>query len=114
MNVNLRLGIITVSLVLLLIVLINLKREKIPVKYALIWVLSSFIIFLIGVLPGMFMWLANLLGFVTMSNMVIGMFIFILLIITMALTIIVSGQKRKITLLIQEVSILKEKVNHEK
>ena len=44
-----------------------------------------------------------------MSNMVIAMFIFILLMITIMLTIIVSGQQKKITLLIQELSILKNK-----
>lgn len=114
MNISLRLGLIIVSLILLLIVLSNLKKEAIPVKYALIWFLSSFIIFLIGLFPGIFIWIANLLGFITMSNMVIGMFIFILLIITMALTIIVSSQKKKITLLIQEVSMLKEKISNEK
>ena len=39
----------------------------------------------------------------------------ILLFLTMSLTIITAGQKRKITLLIQEISILKEKVkNNEK
>lgn len=114
MNISLRLGLIIVSLVLVLTVLLNLKKEAMPVKYALIWILSSFIIFLIGLFPEIFIWIAKLLGFVSMSNMVIGMFIFILLIITMFLTIIVSGQKKKITLLIQEVSMLKERLNDEK
>jgi hypothetical protein len=41
--------------------------------------------------------------------MVIGLFIFILLMITIILTVIVSNQRDKITLLIQEVSILKER-----
>lgn len=114
MNISLRLGLIIVSLILLLIVLSSLKKETIPVKYALIWILSSFIILLIGIFPQIFMWTSNFLGFVTMSNMVIGMFIFILLIINMSLTIIVSGQKKKIALLIQEVSMLKEQMNDEK
>lgn len=43
--------------------------------------------------------------------MVTGVLFVILLFITISLTVIVSGQKKKITLLVQEVSILKNRVN---
>lgn len=107
MSVSLRLGLIIVSLVLLIIVLIQLRKRKIPVKYSLVWMFSSLIILLIGVVPQLFIKIANLLGFATMSNLVIAMFIFVLLIISLMLTVIVSSQRRKITLLMQEVSMLK-------
>ena len=45
-----------------------------------------------------------------MSSFVIGIFIGILIMLTMALTIMIAGQKKKTTLLIQEVSLLKEEV----
>lgn len=109
MSVSLRLGLVIVSILLFIIILVILKKRRMPVKYSLIWIFSSFIILFIGSFPVVFIWISNLLGFVTMSNMVIAMFIFILLMITIMLTIIVSGQSKKITLLIQEVSILKEK-----
>ena len=50
------------------------------------------------------------MGFQTMSNMVIGIILVLLTFLTMALTIIVSGQKKKTTLLIQEISILKSEI----
>lgn len=109
MSISLRLGLVIVSLVLLIVVLMQLEKRKIPVKYSLVWIVSSFLILLIAILPNVFSKISNLLGFVTMSNMVIGMFIFILLIISLMLTVIVSGQRKKITLLVQEVSMLKEK-----
>ena len=80
-----------------------------PVKYSLVWIFSSLLILLIALIPNVFSWLSTILGFMTMSNMVIGIFIFILLMITIVLTVIVSGQRKKITLLIQEVSILKKR-----
>ena len=43
--------------------------------------------------------------------MVTGVLFVILLFITISLTVIVSGQKKKITLLVQEVSILKNRVS---
>ncbi len=109
MSINLRLGLVIVAILLFMIILIVLKKGRMPVKYSLVWILSSFIILFLGIFPGLFIWFSNLLGFVTMSNMVIAMFIFILLMITIMLTIIVSGQQKKITLLIQELSILKNK-----
>ena len=114
MTYSLRFGLIIVSLLLLIIVLAILKKGRIPVKYSLVWILSSLIILLAGLVPNLFGWLSNLFGFLTMSNMIIGVFIFILLMITISLTVIVSGQKKKTTLLIQEISMLKEKLNDEK
>ena len=109
MSINLRLGLVIVALVLLIIVLEQLRKRRIPVKYSLVWMASSFLILLISIIPELFIRLSGILGFVTMSNMVIGMFIFILLIISLTLTVIVSGQRKKITLLMQEVSMLKSK-----
>ena len=109
MSISLRLGLVIVSLVLLIVVLMQLRKRRIPVKYSLVWILSSFIILLIAIVPQLFVMIAKYLGFVTMSNLVIAMFIFILLMISVTLTVIVSGQRKKITLLIQEVSMLKSR-----
>ena len=43
--------------------------------------------------------------------MVTGVLFVILLFITISLTVIVSGQKKKITLLVQEISVLKNRVS---
>lgn len=108
MSFNLRLGLILTAILIFYVTLRFLKKEKIPVKYSLIWFFSSFIILMVGLIPRIFCYFSNMIGFITMSNMVIGIFIFILLMITISLTVIVSGQKKKITLLIQEVSMLKK------
>lgn len=111
MSISLRLGLVIVALVIMIIVLAQLKKRRIPVKYSLVWMLSSIIILLIAIVPRLFVAIAKYLGFVTMSNLVIAMFIFILLMISLTLTVIVSGQRKKITLLMQEVSILKSNLN---
>ncbi len=111
MSFNLRLGIIVTSILLLFIIFIILKKGRMPIKYSLIWFFSSILILLVGLTPQIFINFSKKLGFVTMSNMVVGIFIIILLLITISLTVIVSGQKKKTTLLIQEISLLKEKVN---
>jgi hypothetical protein len=111
MSINLRIGLIIVSIILLLIIFVILKKKRMPVKYSLIWILSALIILFIGIFPGIFTWFSKFFGFVTMSNMVIAIFIFILLMITIMLTIIVSSQNKKIILLTQEISMIKSKVS---
>lgn len=108
MSYTLRLGLIIVSLLLLIIVLVILKKGRMPVKYSLVWLFSGLIILSLALIPSLFGFFSKILGFATISNMVVGIFIFILLMITISLTVIVSGQKKKITLLIQEVSMLKK------
>lgn len=108
MSYSLRLGLIVVGLLIFIITLSLLKKDRIPVKYSLVWLFSGLIILFLALVPSLFGAISNILGFMTISNMVVGMFIFILLMITISLTVIVSGQKKKITLLIQEVSILKQ------
>ena len=111
MSLSLRIGLIVTGLFLLLVVFVILRKKYIPIKYALVWIASSLLIILIGVVPYIFIYISNIIGFVAMSNMVIGMFIFILLMITIMLTVIVSTQRRKITMLIQEVSMLKAEID---
>ena len=110
MTLKLKLALIIIALLIFVITFIILKKGKMPIKYALVWDFSALIILLLGIVPELFEWCASLFGFTTISNMVIGIFIIILLMICMALTIMISTQKRKITLLIQEVSILKNKI----
>lgn len=111
MPIKLKIGLICVSIFIFFITVLILKKDRMPVKYSLVWFFSSFIILMLAIFPSIFEKITSLVGFVTISNMIIGVFIFILLMICISLTVIVSTQKRRITLLIQEISILKDKIN---
>ena len=113
MSSSLRLWVFIVALIIILVIVQILRKGRVPIKYSLLWFISASIIMLVAVFPNILNFMANLMGFKTISNMVIGIMLVILLFITMSLTIIVSGQKEKITLLIQEVSILKRKVEED-
>lgn len=107
MSNSLIIVLILFSLALFIMTTVILRKGRIPIKYALVWYFSSVSLFLVALFPFILEALATFLGFKTVSNLVVGIIISLLLFITMSLTIIVSGQKKKITLLIQEVSILK-------
>ena len=109
MSRQLRVVLIVLGITLIFIILSLIAKRKLPIKYSLFWFFSAFIILLVGIVPNFIRIFTKLIGFETTSNLVIDVIMGLLLLITLLLTIIISEQKRKIVLLIQEISILKEK-----
>lgn len=110
MSGRLELSLIILSFLLIILTTYFLKKGRIPEKYALLWYLFSVLIFIISFFPGIFTLLSKLLGFQLLSNMVLVLLVGILFLLTMSLTIMMAGQKKKTTLLIQEISILNERL----
>lgn len=113
MSKSLTLTLIIVSVLLIVVTTFLLKKGRIPEKYSLLWYCFSLIILLVGLFPELFAYIADKLGFEVMSNLIIAIIIGCLLFLTMALTVMIAGQKKKTIMLIQEVSILKKKIEKE-
>lgn len=109
MSTELKITALISILFIILLILHYVKKEKILIKYSLVWLLPCIILLIFVLVPGFLTWTTNVLGFQTASNMILTLLVGLLLIITIALTVIVSTQKEQIRLLIQEVSLLKEK-----
>lgn len=102
-------------LILIMFFIIYLvKKEKISIKYSFVYLLPCIVLIIFTLVPGLLNSVTLKLGFQTGSNMIFALLIGFLMIITIALTVIVSNQKEKIRLLIQEVSILKGKIKWKK
>ena len=111
MSFKLILELLLFSILMIATILIIVKRGRISVKYSLVWFVPIIIILISALIPNFMILIANLIGFETLSSMVFSLLIAILIFICISLTIIVSGQKEKIKLLIQEVSMLKERID---
>ena len=109
MSFKLRIVLLIFSIIWILAIFSLVKNKKISIKNSIIWYIAGFIIMIIALIPFILESIADLFGFLTMASLVIGIFITILLVITLRLTIIVSEQKEQIKTLIQEVSLLKGK-----
>lgn len=112
MHNNLRVLLVIFSIILIILILKLISKNKIPIKYSLFWLVAALIIFLVGAFPNFISIFTRLIGFETTSNLVVGIILGILLCLTLLLTIIISDQKRRIKLLIQEVSILKSQFDN--
>ena len=110
MSNSLIISLIGVSLLLFLIITFVLKKGRIPEKYALLWYAMDLIILLVVIFHSPLSIIAKELGFYPLSIFVLSIFIGILFLLVIALTVMIAGQKKKTTLLIQEISILKSQV----
>lgn len=111
---SLKLGLIGVAIGLALVVLWIVKKGRMPIKFAIIWLIPSAVILVLALIPEVFMCIASLFGFQTLSNLVIGMLFVLLFFVIMSLTVLIAGQSVKINLLIQEVSLLKRELEDTK
>lgn len=109
MSLSLTIVSILFSLFIIIFVVFLLRKGSISIKYSLIWLILFLILLIVAIIPGFMAWITNLLGFKAASNMAVSLILGVQVIITIALTVIVSNQDKKIRLLIQEISLLKGK-----
>jgi len=110
MSLNLMIVASIFIVAVIILILYFLKKEKLKVKYAVIWLLLFGFLLIFLLIPGLLEWITNLLGFQMSSNMIISLLLAVLVIINISLTGIVSSQDKKIRLLVQEVSMMKKKM----
>ncbi len=114
MSFHLQIVAILFLLAILITIIYILRKGRIAIKYALVWIFAALVLLALVIFPGLMSGLSNLLGFEVGSNMIFAGLIAMLIFINIALTVIVSGQSNKIRLLIQEVSMLKDKINEKR
>lgn len=114
MSFNLQIVAVLFLLAILVSIIYILRKGRIAIKYALVWFFAALVLLIFVIFPGLMNSLTNLLGFEVGSNMIFAGLIAMLIFINIALTVIVSGQSSKIRLLIQEVSMLKTKIDEKR
>ncbi len=114
MSKTIIISLIVFSFIWLIIILRDVRKGNISIKYSLIWLLMAIILLLVGVFPSFMEFVAESFGFTTISNLVIGIILTLLLLITLVLTHIVTKQKNQIRELTQEVALIKEKIKNKK
>lgn len=95
MSINVRIVMIIFALFIILLIINLLKKDRVPIKISLLWLFAAFLILFIGAFPECLKLLLDLLGFKTLSNMLGGILLGILFVISISLTVVISGQKAK-------------------
>ena len=111
MSITLKLSLVLFSIILITIITVLLGKDKIFIKYSFSWLLIALIILVVAVFPKILTWVQNFIGFESMVHMVIAIIFALLIYVIFSLTVIISEQRKKITLLIQKVSTIESKIN---
>lgn len=110
MSIKMRLCIIILIIFALVSVIYLVKRNKLNLKYSLVWIALLIMGFVCVIFPQLIVFVNKIFGFQLPSNLIFAGMIFILFIIALSLTVIVSSMATRTRLLLQEVSLLKERV----
>ena len=102
------------AIALFILIAIFLKRNSMSIKSSVAWLLLPVVFLIIAIFPDPIAKFSAWLGFETFSNFLFLIIIGLLVILCFFLTVSLSKQQNKITKLIQELSILKGKVNDQK
>ena len=102
---------LVIALVIYFILLFTLlKRQILTLKYALLWILTGIVFSAFIFFPELLTWIVHFLGIELPINGLFTIGIGFIIMILMSLTAIVSGQKKEIRILIQEMALLEKRI----
>ncbi len=109
MNIFLQIKMIVLAIVFFIFITYFVKKKKLQVKQSLIWYLTSFVLIVVSIFPKCLYIVSGWFGIMEPTNSMFLIVIAFLLLIVFLNNITISKHQESITLLIQEISILKSK-----
>lgn len=107
---RLQIALIIGTVLYLLVIFSLLKRNKLCVKYALLWLVCAVVMLLFACFPYLVKLLRALTGVEVVSNLVFLLAIMFLMVLLLSLTVAVSALAEKQKRLIQANALLEERV----
>ena len=90
-----------------------IHRDKLELRYALLWFLLSVVLVTLAFFPSLIAFLSELLGFELTSNFLFFIAIFFLLLQALSLSSTVSKQQQAIKNLSQAIALLQHQIDEE-
>ena len=110
MQLSLKIALIVIILIYIFCILKAVKRKNMRIGYLIFWSVTGVILIISLLIPNLVENISKLLGFEMPINMIFSMGIFVILYLIFDLTILISKEYNKNTMLIQEISMLKKRV----
>lgn len=107
-----RLQIVAIIAVLLLIIMLIglLKKNRLALRYSLLWMLSCLVMLILALFPGLLDDFAHLIGVYSSVNALFAVLICCGLMLMISFTVIVSKEKREIVKLVQENALMEQRI----
>ncbi len=110
MNIYLRMTLILAVIIYFVCIIVLLKKRRLELKYTLLWLFGGLVMVLILIFPDIFMSLMRKIGIVDATNGLFAAFSFIIIIILMSITSIVSKLNSGIRGLTQKCAIYEKRI----
>ena len=110
MSIILRVVLISITVIYILMLIRSIRKKSLQISFSVFWFVSGIVLIIALAIPNLVEWVSQKLGFVAPSNMVFCLTIFIAFYLIFNITIKLAQENKKNVTLVQEVSILKEKV----
>jgi len=110
MPIALQISMVIAVIFYLLIIVVLLKKGKLAFKYSLLWLFSGVIMLILSLFPRLLIKFASLCGFAVVSNAIFAMVLFLLIILQVYMTTVISDFSLKIKKLTQELAIANKRL----
>lgn len=110
MQTTLRLALVIIMILYLLFIAKAVKRKNMRINYLILWIIIGIFLILALIFPDILNKISSLIGFEIPINMIFSIAIFVVLYFIHELMTLLSKEEKKNTTLIQEVSLLKKRV----
>ncbi len=110
MGLTLRIALIVITVIYLFFILRAIKHKKVQLSFSVFWILTGLVLVIALAIPNLVENISHLLGFELTVNMIFCVAIFICFYLIFNLNIILSKENKKNILLVQEISLLKKRV----
>lgn len=110
MQISLNLVLIVITLIYIFLILKSIRKKKLQMSFSLFWLITGILLIIALLIPNLVENISKALGFEVPSNMVFCLTIFVSFYLIFNLTVALSKENQKNTLLVQEVSMLKKRV----
>lgn len=110
MQISLNVVLIIITLIYLFLILKAIRKKKLQMSFSIFWLITGVLLIIALLIPNLVEMISMILGFEVPANMIFCITIFVSFYLIFNLTISLSKENRKNTLLIQELSMLKKRV----
>lgn len=102
---------LSVSVFMLILVLCDVRKNRMHIKYAMVWICWAISMIVISIFPGIIYSVSHLLGIIVPSNTVFLIFIFLLYCLTYYVYLKLSRHNEDILNLNYQIALLKKRVD---
>ena len=97
--------------ILFLVMMIELiRKNKVALKYALLWLFSGVLMLLLAIFPQLLDKMARLIGIYSPVNALFAVLLCCGLVLMISFSVIMSGNKKAIVRLTQEISLMENRI----